>query len=171
MAPPLAHSASAGLARQIDALVAGFPAAAAEVSETDLLDDIGMLNHYLQYIAEYMQERFASPDDAGLAERTKLCEAAEAAGQIAKAQHHLTSALTYLTAGFRKELMLHSHPHLANDPGLALTIATEKYGEAGNRLRNASHWLDSTARTGQRPSTAPPRHRSSPTARTMPARR
>ncbi|MYS36706.1 hypothetical protein K388_02715 [Streptomyces sp. KhCrAH-43] len=171
MAPPLAHSASAGLARQIDALVAEFPAAAAEVSVADLLDDIGMLNHYLQYIAEHMQERFANPDDVGLVERTTLCETAEAAGQIAQAQHHLTTALTYMTSGFRKELMLHSHPHLADDPGLALTIATEKYGEAADRLRKASHWLDSTARTGQRPSTAPPRPRSSPAASTLPARR
>ncbi|MGZ2361566.1 hypothetical protein LRE75_33625 [Streptomyces sp. 372A] len=137
---------------------------------TDLLDDIGMLNHYLQYIAEYMQERLANPDDVGLAERTALRETAEAASQIAKAQVHLTSALTYVTSGFRKELMLHSHPHLANDPGLAPTIAAEKYGEAGNHLRKASHWLDSTARPGQRPTTAPPPLRSSPTAGT-PARR
>ncbi|MFK0099062.1 hypothetical protein [Streptomyces sp. NPDC091040] len=167
MAPP----AFAGLARRIDAHVAEFPATAADVSVADLLDDIGMLNQYLQHIAEHIQERFANPDNVGLAERTLLCETVEAAGQIAKAQHYLTSALTYMTAGFRKELMLRSYPHLAHDPDLALTIATEKYGEAGNRLRTASHWLDSTTRTGQRPTTAPPRLRSSPTASTMPARR
>ncbi|MFG2564649.1 hypothetical protein ACGFR6_04325 [Streptomyces sp. NPDC048567] len=167
MAPP----AFAGLARRIGAHVAEFPATAADVSAADLLDDIGMLNHYLQHIAEHVQGRFAEPDKVGLAERTALCEAAEAAQQIAKARRHLTSALTYVTSGFQKELMLHSHPHLANDAAVAADIAAEKYEEAATRLRKASRRLNSATRTGQRPSAVPPHVRWSPTASTIPVRR
>ncbi|SCK26339.1 MULTISPECIES: hypothetical protein [Streptomyces] len=164
-------SACAGLARQIDALVADFPAVAAEVSVPDLLDDIGMLNHHINHITERMRESFAEPDKVGPAERTVLADVAEAAEQIASAQRHLTSALAHVTSGFRKELMLHTHPHLVNDPALARTIAAEKYAEAGERLRKASRWLNSTARVGQRPSTAPPRVRTSRAVSTIPARR
>ncbi|MFC8287550.1 MULTISPECIES: hypothetical protein [Streptomyces] len=164
-------SACAGLARQIDALAAEFPAVAAEVSVPDLLDDISMMNHHLNHIAERMRESFAEPDKVGLAERTVLAGVAEAAEQIADAQRHLTSALAHVTSGLRKELMLHTHPHLMNDPALARTIAAEKYAEAGKRLRKASRRLDSTARVGRRPSTAPPRIRPSPTASIVAARR
>lgn len=161
----------AGLARQIDALVTGFPCAAAEVSVPGLLDDIGMLNHYLNYIAEYMRERFSQPDKVGLAERTVLAEIAGEAEQIAKAQRHLTSALAHVAAGLRKELMLHTHPHLANDPALARTIAAEKYAEAGTRLCVTARRLDSIARGGQRATTTPPRTRPSPAANSVLARR
>ncbi|MFD3415284.1 hypothetical protein [Streptomyces cyaneofuscatus] len=171
MAAAFTTSARAGLARQIDALVAEFPTVAAEVSVPDLLDDIGMLNYYLNHIAERMRESFAEPDKVELAERTVLAGVAEAAEQIASAQRHLTSALTHVTSGFRKELMLHTHPHLVNDPALARTMAAEKYAEAGERLRKASRWLDSTARVGQRPSTAPPSVRASRAVSTIPARR
>lgn len=171
MALPLAPSAIAGLARRIDALVADFPATAAEVSVPDLLDDLGMLNHYLQYIGERMQERFAEPEDVGLAERTVLSEVAGAAEEIAQAQRRLTSALAYATDGFRKELMLHSHPHLVNDPALARTIAAEKYGEAGTCLRAAARQLDTIAFVGPRSTPAPPRVRPSRAANAVPVRR
>ncbi|MFJ4973250.1 hypothetical protein [Streptomyces sp. NPDC088755] len=163
-------SACVGLARQIDALVVEFPAVAAEVSVPDLLDHIGMLNHHLSHVAERMRESFAEPDEVGLAERTVLAGVAEAAEQVAGAQRHLTSALAHVTSGFRKELMLHTHPHLVNDSALARTIAAEKYAEAGKCLHKASRWLDGTARVGQHPSTAPPRVRASPAVGTLPAR-
>ncbi|MEU2145142.1 MULTISPECIES: hypothetical protein [Streptomyces albovinaceus subgroup] len=171
MAAVFTTSACAGLARQIDALVAEFPDVAAQVSVPDLLDEIGMLNHHLNHIAERMRESFAEPDKVGLAERTVLAGVAEAAEQIAGAQRHLTSALAHVTSGFRKELMLHTHPHLVNDPALARTIAAEKYTEAAELLRKASRWLDSTAPVGQRPSTAPPRVRASRAVSTIPALR
>ncbi|GGW04402.1 MULTISPECIES: hypothetical protein [Streptomyces] len=171
MASAFTTSACAGLARQIDALVAEFPATAAEVSVPDLLDEIGMLNHHLNHIAERMRQSFAEPDKVGLADRTVLAGVAEAAERIASAQRHLTSALAHVTSGFRKELMLQSHPHLVNDPALARTIAVEKYAEAAERLRKATRWLDSTARVGQRPSTAPPRVRASQAVSAIPARR
>ncbi|MEW1616017.1 MULTISPECIES: hypothetical protein [unclassified Streptomyces] len=164
-------SACAGLARQIDALVVEFPAVAAEVSVPDLLDHIGMLNHHLNHITERMRESFTEPDKVGAVERTVLASVAEAAEQVARAQRHLTSALAHVTSGFRKELMLHTHPHLVNDPALARTIAAEKYAEAEEHLRRASSRLDSTPRGGQRPSTASPPFRASPAVGTLPARR
>ncbi|MEU3436085.1 hypothetical protein [Streptomyces sp. NPDC006863] len=163
-------SACAGLARQIDALVVEFPAVAAEVSVRDLLDHIGMLNHHLNHITERMRESFTEPDKVGSAERTVLTDVAEAAEQIASAQRHLTSALAHVTSGFLKELMLHAHPHLVNDPALARDIAAEKYAEAAERLRKANRCLESTSRVGQRPSTAPPRVRAPRTVSTIPAR-
>ncbi|WP_073224584.1 hypothetical protein [Streptomyces sp. NBRC 110465] len=163
-------SACAGLARQIDALVAEFPATAAEVSVPDLLDDIGMLNHHLNHIAERMRQSFAEPDKVGLADRTMLTDVAEAAEQIASAQRHLTSALAQVTSGFRKMLMLHTHPRLVNDPALARDIAAEKYAEAAELLRRATRCLESTSRVGQRPSTAPPRVRATRAVSSIPAR-
>lgn len=171
MSPRLAPSSIAGLARRIDALVADFPATAAEVSVPDLLDDIGMLTHYLQYVAERMQERFAEPDDVGLAERAVLCEMAGAAEKIAQAQERLTSALAHATAGSLKELMFHSHPHLLNDPELARTIAAEKYGEAGICLRAAARQLGTTAVAGPRSTPAPPCVRPSRATSSVPVRR
>ncbi|MFI1185806.1 hypothetical protein [Streptomyces californicus] len=170
MASAFTTSACAGLARQIDALVAEFPATAAEVSVPDLLDDIGMLNHHLNHIAERMRQSFAEPDMVGLADRTVLTDVAEAAEQIASAQRHLTSALAHVTSGFLKELMLHTHPHLVNDPALARDIAAEKYAEAAERLRKSTRCLESTSRVGQHPSTAPPRVRATRAISTIPAR-
>ncbi|MFI8811443.1 MULTISPECIES: hypothetical protein [unclassified Streptomyces] len=157
MPAPATPATLATLARGLEDLIADFPTDPAVITVSALTDDIGMLTHHLQHLAEHAQERFTA-QRVHVPEHRVLVQLAEAAAEIAGALNVLTHALAQTVDSLCEEAPAYlpaSRP--ANGTQAARLVAAEKYAEARFRLRDTVLRLRPAPDAGCPPRAATPR--------------